>query len=97
MMQVRRPEQTWPGISSNKAMPRFYFDIYNDDVTQDPEGTELRDDTAALAFAVKQIRSLAADTVLHGHFTASHRLEILDVERNQVASMRFDEAVDVRP
>ena len=78
-------------------MPRFYFDIYDDDVTQDPEGTELRDDSAALAFAVKQIRSLAADTVLHGHFTASHRLAILDVERNQVASMRFDEAVDVRP
>ena len=77
-------------------MPHFYFDIYNDDITQDPEGTELRDETAALAFAVQQIRSLAADTVLRGHFTASHRLEILDVERNRVTSMRFDEAVEIR-
>jgi len=78
-------------------MPQFYFDIYNDDVTQDPEGMELADDDAARAFAIKQIRALAADTVLHGHFTASHRLEILDVERNPVATMRFDEAVDLRP
>jgi hypothetical protein len=77
-------------------MPRYYFNIYNDDVTMDPEGTELADDEAARAFAVLQIRSLAADTVLHGHITGSHWLEIVDEDRKPVAKVRFDEAVTMK-
>ena len=78
-------------------MPLYYFDIYNDDMTLDPEGTELADEQAARAFAVLQARSLAADTVMHGHITASHRLEIVDEDRNPVATVRFDEAIEFRP
>ena len=77
-------------------MPRYYFNIYNDDVTMDWEGTELADDEAARAFAVLQIRSLAADTVMHGHIVGSHWLEIVDADRKPVGKMRFDEAVEIR-
>ena len=78
-------------------MPRYYFNVYNDDVTMDPEGTELADEQAARAYAVQAIRSLAADTVLHGHLTAHHRVEIVDENREPVASVRFDEGIAIRP
>ena len=77
-------------------MPRYYFNIYNDDVTLDDEGAELADDHAAMARGVKEARILAADTVVHGHLTKHHRIEVVDEHQNPVGIVRFDEAVTVR-
>lgn len=76
-------------------MPLFYFNIYNGDVTLDPEGAELADAEAAMALAVKEVRVLASETVRHGHFVGHHRVEITDAERTPIGSVRFDEAVTV--
>lgn len=76
-------------------MPRYYFDIYNGDITLDPEGYELADDAAAKATAIIEARALAADTVRHGHLVGHHRIEITDADRNPIASVRFDEAVKI--
>lgn len=78
-------------------MPLYYFQVFNDDVTLDDEGAELADDEAARAYAVKAARALAAETVLHGHLAGSHRIEIVDAERNPVGTVRFDEAVEIKP
>ena len=78
-------------------MPRYYFNIYNDDITMDEEGAELADAHAARAYAVKAVRSLAADTVHHGHLVGHHLVAIVDSEQNLVDEVRFDEAVDIRP
>jgi hypothetical protein len=78
-------------------MPFYYFNVYNDDVTLDEEGRELADNHAAHAYAVKQARSLASDTVLRGHLVASHRIEIVDRDQKPVSTLRFDEAVEIRP
>ncbi|MFL6830298.1 MAG: DUF6894 family protein [Sphingomicrobium sp.] len=77
-------------------MPLYYFNLYNDDVTLDEEGVELADAAAARAHALEEARHMAADSVAHGHFTGSHRIEFLDSEREAVGSLRFDEAVEVR-
>ena len=77
-------------------MPLYYFDIYNDAVTLDDEGADLADPRAAHAHAVKAARSLAAETVLHGHLSRSDRIEIRDADRGLVGSVTFGEAVDVR-
>jgi hypothetical protein len=77
-------------------VPLYYFNVYNDDITLDDEGAQLADDTAAHAYGVKQVRSLAADTVLRGHLTCSHRVEITDEDRTAIGVIRFDEAVEVR-
>jgi len=61
------------------------------------EGAELADADAARAYAVKAARALAADTVLHGHLTGSHRIDFEDSDRNPVGSVRFDEAVQIKP
>ena len=78
-------------------MPRFFYDIYNDDVTLDDEGTELLDNEAAMARAIKEARTLAAETVRNGHFTRHHRLEVRDEHRNMIGSVRFEDAVQIRP
>ncbi|PSJ41924.1 DUF6894 family protein [Allosphingosinicella deserti] len=78
-------------------MPLFFFNVFNDAVTMDDEGAELVDAQAARAHAVKNARSLAAECVLHGYFIASNRIEIEDENRVVVDTVRFDEAVDLRP
>jgi hypothetical protein len=77
-------------------MPLYYFNVYNDDVTMDEEGAELADAHAARAYAVKEARVLAAETVQQGHLVGHHRIEIVDAEQNPVDEVRFDEAVEIR-
>jgi len=77
-------------------MPLYYFNLFNDEEAMDEEGVELPDAEAARAHALMEARHMAADTVLHGHFTASHRIEFVDAETKSVGSVRFDEAVEVR-
>jgi hypothetical protein len=78
-------------------VPLFFFNVYNDDITLDPEGAELADARAARAHAVKAARSLAADTVIRGHLAGHHRIEIVDADRKPIDTVRFDEAVQIRP
>jgi hypothetical protein len=77
-------------------MPLFFFNVYNDDVTLDEEGAELRDAHAARAHAIKAARSLAADTVSRGHIVGHHRIEIEDESHKIIDTVRFDEAVDMK-
>lgn len=76
-------------------MPHYFFNIYNDDDTLDPEGADLLDDQAAMAMAVIEVRNLAAETVRDGHFVGNHRIEVTDVNRNPIGAVRFDEAVEI--
>lgn len=77
-------------------MMLFYFNVRNDDFTEDFEGLELADEQAAHAYAVQAARDLAAETVAHGHLDATHRIEIVDAEHQQVGSVAFGEAVTIR-
>lgn len=77
-------------------MPIYYFDVHNDDVTEDFEGTELADDRAAHAYGVVAARHLASETVRHGHFSGRDRIEIRDEQGENVGTVRFDEAVEIR-
>lgn len=78
-------------------MPLYYFNIYNGDVTLDEEGSELADEHAARAYAVKAVRELAAETALHGHLVGHHRVEYVDAAQNLLGEVRFDEAVKISP
>ncbi len=77
-------------------MARYFFNIHNDDITEDPEGADLIDAQAARAHAIVAARSLAAQTVAHGHFNRSHRIEIVDENRESVDTVTFGDAVDIR-
>lgn len=78
-------------------MARYFFNLFNDDVTMDEQGVILADDTAAHERAVKEARAMAAESVRLGHLTASHYIEYLDAARQRLGKVRFDEAIDIRP
>lgn len=76
-------------------MPIYFFNIYNDDVTEDYEGRDLADAQAARAYAVQAARALAAETVVQGHLIGSHRIEIVDSDRKPIGTVRFKDAVRI--
>jgi hypothetical protein len=84
------------GSAKHAGMPVYYFNVYNDDVTLDEEGTDLADDLAARAYAIKAARGLAADSASRGHLTVDDRIEIEDADHKLVATVTFGEAVEIR-
>jgi len=75
-------------------MRRYFFHIHNDHVTLDEDGTDLRDNHAAVAYATRAVRELAAESVEHGRFVRHHRVEV-HTRLGLVATVRFDEAVKI--
>lgn len=76
-------------------MPRYFFDIFNDEVVSDEEGIPLAGDEEAMRRAVIEARELAAESVCNGHLVGSHRVEVLDERRERIGAVRFDEAVAI--
>jgi hypothetical protein len=77
-------------------MPRFFFHIYNDLVTQDLEGQELADADAAVREARKGARSLAAEQVLtSARLVLHHFIEVEDSDGAVIAKVTFRDAVAV--
>jgi hypothetical protein len=74
----------------------YFFNLYNDVITQDHEGTDLADDEAAIALAMKEARAMAAESVTRGHLTRHHRVEVANEAGEIVRNVRFDEAVEIR-
>lgn len=77
-------------------MPLYYLNVFNDDVTRDPEGHNLADDIAANDMATVEARNLASETVKLGHFNPHHYIEITDCERRPIGRVTFGDAVELR-
>jgi hypothetical protein len=78
-------------------MARYFFNLYNDEITIDEEGTELSDDGAARKWAIEAVRAQAAHSVQdHSHLIRSHRLVILDETRAEIDTVTFGDVVSVR-
>lgn len=77
-------------------MPRFYFHLYNDAVAMDDEGRILPDLDSARAAAVKEAREMMTESVLEGHLTLSHRIDVADETGAVVATVSFRNAVEIR-
>lgn len=73
-------------------MARYFFHVFNDEITLDEEGAELADLDAARAYAVESARALAADSVRHGHLNLDHRIEIVDAADARRMTVTFREA-----
>lgn len=83
------------GKCKNAHMPRFFFNLYDDVDTLDEEGMELRDRQAAEAYAIECARSIAAEQVIQGKLTLSHRIELADESGEVVKTIRFSDAVEI--
>lgn len=79
-------------------MPLFFFDIYNDLVTEDEDGIEFADRDAAMHRARAEAQNLAAESIReHGHLILDHRIVLRDESGDVVGEVRFEEVVEIKP
>jgi hypothetical protein len=77
-IQFARPaaELDPPGVVFG-AVSRFFFHLYNDEISLDEEGRELADIGAARDCAIKDARDMAAERYGNGpHFQSSGRVAV---------------------
>jgi hypothetical protein len=78
------------------GVPRFYFHVCNGSgFTEDREGQELRDESAARKEAVRGLRDMTAAEMMRGEMNLGSFIEIEDENRNLLMTIEFDEAVRV--
>lgn len=78
-------------------MTRYYFHLYNDEVTRDEEGSELPDDSAAIEWAKREVRFEAGESVKrHAHLVRSHRIVVEDETGREIGSVDFGDVIQVR-
>ena len=65
-------------------MPRYFFHVYNDEISLDDEGQELPDLEAARGHAIMAARSLMRDGLAAGSIDLSHFIAIDDEKGEQL-------------
>ena len=76
-------------------MPRFYFHIFNDDITRDEEGMDLADVDAARQVAIRAVRELICEEAKRGIITLSHRIEVEDGDGRPGFIIDYTDAVKI--
>jgi hypothetical protein len=76
-------------------MPRFFFHLFNDVVTDDLEGQELADVEAAVREARHGARALAAEQVQQGRLVLHHHIMVEDSNGRTVAKVTFGDAIAI--
>lgn len=79
------------------AVPRYFFHLYNHIVSTDEEGLELPDVEAVRARAIESARETMSRDVKKGEVCLSHRIEVADEADHRVLTLRFGDAVTIRP
>ncbi len=74
-------------------MPRYYFNVHDEQVTLDLEGIDCPNADFAIELAIRAAREMAAETAHQGCLVAEHRIEIVDSERRHLDTITFGEAV----
>ena len=77
-------------------MPRYFFNLFNDQTAIDEEGTEWADDPSALKAGAQYARGMAAESVLNGHLILDHRIEVQNSRRRKIGTIYFRDVVSVR-
>jgi hypothetical protein len=77
-------------------MPRYFFNVYDDVIAPDEEGTELPNIEAARLHAVIGARDIVSEQVRRGYFVRSHWLDVVDENGNLLLKVTFGEAVDIK-
>jgi hypothetical protein len=77
-------------------MPRFFFNVYDDVVATDEEGTELPNLDAARLQALAGARALMAEQVSRGYLVRSHWIDVVDEAGAVVLHLPFADAVEIK-
>jgi hypothetical protein len=78
-------------------VPRFFFHVIDDAVSQDDEGLDLPDLEAARAEALAGIREMICGQVNQGYLILHHRVDIEEENGGTVLSLTFGDALTIEP
>jgi hypothetical protein len=84
-------------LAATTVMPRYHFNIYDDEIVTDREGLELPDEEAARAEGLRGARDLMCAQLRKGRLNLSHRVEVIDERGGLVLVLPFGDAVIVEP
>lgn len=76
-------------------MPRFFFDLHDDIVSEDPDGAILPDPEAAYGEAIRQAREMAAQQARTGRLKLHHSIMVRDEAKQPLFSVTLRDAVEV--
>jgi hypothetical protein len=77
-------------------VPRYFFHVYDDVIAQDDEGRELPNLAAARLEALRGARALIGEQVSHGYIVLSHWIDVVDEHGDNVLTITFRDAVDIK-
>ena len=77
-------------------MPRYFFHIYDHDITLDEDGRDLPDLAAARELALDSARDLVCESIHRGYLNLDHRIEVQDQQGETVIVLTFREAFTIR-
>jgi hypothetical protein len=76
-------------------MPRYFFDLYNDEVSLDDEGAVLPGPEEAYGRAMREAREMITASVEeHGKIDLSHRIEVRGESGLVLDRVPFEQAVN---
>jgi hypothetical protein len=78
-------------------VPRFYFDLHNDEDVLDREGKELSGLDEARKVAVAEAREMICASVENGKIDLNHFIEVRDEAGKTVHRLHFGQAVRIVP
>jgi hypothetical protein len=78
------------------VVPRFYFNLFNDETITDHEGVQLTNAAEALQAAARMARGMAAESVREGRLILDHRIEVNNAN-GVVGIVHFRDVVQVLP
>lgn len=73
-------------------MPRYYFHVFNDEVSIDEEGSLLPDLESARETALDGCRDLVCESVKKGHLNLDHRIDVADETGEVLLRVTFRDA-----
>ncbi len=78
-------------------MPKFFFNVFNSEITTDYEGVEAHDIDDAKLRARREFRSLIAAVVIDtAELTTDHRIDILNAQRERVGQVYLRDVLTIR-
>ena len=76
-------------------MPRFFFDVHDDIVTQDENGQVCANPEAAREVAIKSARELICERVRNGQLFLRHYIAVTDETGLEQFRVLFEDAVEI--
>jgi hypothetical protein len=77
-------------------VPRYFFNLYDDVIAIDEEGTSLPNEQAARLQAIIGARDIVAEQVRRGYLVRSHWIDVLDEQGQFVMKVTFGAAIDIK-